>query len=229
MDLGLSYPAAMKAYDTRNASNAFAKIVPPVSSDQNNRDDDFNRIVAKKDAEIAELRATLSARAHTTTPTGNSTIEELKATIIKQDEQIALLTTQLNNFLRTVMPANFVAPSLAKDISAPKTARETVTDNNFDIDHLERISTDSNDSVSISDTETTPTPAVQPHATRSSGGVPKALLLKDNGPKTASKTQRKSLPAQLSNTPAKRTLSNSSPAEIMPAQAQKKVKQRSNR
>lgn len=158
VDQGLSYPAARRIVEqgsNRPYANAIESANQAEFTRLNEKVDFLTTTVAKKDDEIAELRAALATRQ--APPAQNNEIESLKAIVEQQAKQIQALTEQLTAFLRMVMPAGIAVmptpvttaittstPAPAQKETTKKTASETTLAKPTAVDQQEQPISTSN-------------------------------------------------------------------------------------
>lgn len=158
VDQGLSYPAARRIVEqgsNRPYANAIESANQAEFTRLNEKVDFLTTTVAKKDDEIAELRAALATRQ--VPPAQNNEIESLKAIVEQQAKQIQALTEQLTAFLRMVMPAGIAVmptpvttaittstPAPAQKETTKKTASETTLAKPTAVDQQEQPISTSN-------------------------------------------------------------------------------------
>ncbi|XP_062533621.1 uncharacterized protein LOC134202618 [Armigeres subalbatus] len=233
VDQNVAYPAARRLFEANNGPRSFARVLGDENSaaiaQLNKKMEELEQTVTRKDEEIASLKAALLSRPQPAAVGDNTEITDLKAIIAKQSLQIDALTTQLNSFLRAVMPASSVTITPLSEKSTPTTiilesTKKAVADPNQPaLDPFKGVFTDSDNSPD--DPELTPRPSRVSDTIASV--KPTELFPKDSTPKPGPKSQRTSVP--LPATPSKRSLSSVSPAEPGNSHQQKKTKQKSNR
>lgn len=130
VDQGVSYPTARRIVEQNTGGRTYANTVDAANQSElarlNEKVDKLTGIVERKDTEIAELRAALTARQ--AQPAQIEEIEALKALVKQQAKQIEALTEQLTVFLRMVMPAGQVSfPKTIPTATTPKTADKETT------------------------------------------------------------------------------------------------------